>query len=536
MNPPSDEDKTKQHVVTGGADEEKGKQHLSSELDQNPTKEGSRKRPHTDIDEDKDANDDDDSSEDEWTLKESCLEESAKEPIPVAILTRKTASEEHRELSQKFHNLVEFITGLSWWNRQTAGQSINRLQDRLEADLSSSPILSRVVTEDSRSLLEILYIDFMAEGGGKRYIHSLLGCIQLLLHANPNALLWKIADSRWIYEDYDDWTKPTFMIESFACDSTLPGPVLVWIAKRSPHILDLWHSMSGNTVFDYWLGLLPPVITPAFVSDVREFFEAYPAGLAQRNRPLSYLPIHILADSDQTPNLELVKLIAGMGADTLLEKESRGRTPFFIACEMYHMDADCPIRREMAAMTGTGTDIVRLRMDIVRTLFNAAEDPCAVAAMTNHRGEEPLHFLSKHLPRPEVFEFMLLHERHLFLKRFKREDSNYSQDLARHALESPIPHRRYHTKMNWFVKREILIADERARLKEACMILQKYAQQLPADDINSSRASECAIFNAWVKERLDKPFKADPRVRKIREVDLPAARTELTRSLQQNRG
>ena len=131
---------------------------------------------------------------------------------------------------------------------------------------------------------------------------------------------------------------------------------------------------------------------------------------------------------------------------------------------------------------------------------------------------------------------MLLHERHLFLKRFKREDSNYSQDLARHALESPIPHRRYHTKMNWFVKREILIADERARLKEACMILQKYAQQLPADDINSSRASECAIFNAWVKERLDKPFKADPRVRKIREVDLPAARTELTIWLQQNRG
>ena len=192
------------------------------------------------------------------------------------------------------------------------------LNEHIQREVTAKPILARIMKgQHTREELSLLSVACSNLGG-----NSFLLAIKCLIRANPSALLWETGNHTRITL----FSQQIYMIvrHSFHC------VLMPWIAEKYRWVLDHEICLEDPPVF-YLLELY--VSSNCNAGTIRQFFEAYPRGITQKNHR-GCNPLHIIPTRGRGCNRDLFQWVAQQCPSNMSDADRDGETPLHYACWM----------------------------------------------------------------------------------------------------------------------------------------------------------------------------------------------------------
>ena len=192
------------------------------------------------------------------------------------------------------------------------------LNEHIQREVTAKPILARIMKgQHTREELSLLSVACSNLGG-----NSFLLAIKCLIRANPSALLWETGNHTRITL----FSPQIYMIvrHSFHC------VLMPWIAEKYRWVLDHEICLEDPPVF-YLLELY--VSSNCNAGTIRQFFEAYPRGITQKNHR-GCNPLHIIPTRGRGCNRDLFQWVAQQCPSNMSDADRDGETPLHYACWM----------------------------------------------------------------------------------------------------------------------------------------------------------------------------------------------------------
>jgi len=271
------------------------------------------------------------------------------------------------ELRQQFNNLMEAMKDIVTVDPNREEGAYEALNQRIYQAVTDKPILASIISNVGVSLLSSACANLNLDTS-----HDVIKC---LIQTYPQALLGPPSAtfrSRWIAGHPDEYTytsPPIFLIARHPQHCVL----LPWIAANYTWIID----HRPHVLFELLDAYGRRGRTSYTATTIKQFFDAYPIALTQKNGSMTILHYVLKPFHDQECEVDLFKWMAERcPSSILLETDSLGNTPLHHACRL------------LATKKGRNSN------DICKYLIEKC--PASVHVFNDDMKVLPIHYLQRH--------------------------------------------------------------------------------------------------------------------------------------------